>query len=105
MLEAILSFFGNCAALFGGLIGWLVDVIGHLGYAGIVGLMFLESSFFPFPSEVVMPPAGYLAWRGEMNIFLVLGASGHAGLWEAVFADVGVALMAILNATRATRLK
>ena len=50
-MEAILSFFGNCAALFGDLIGWLVDVIGHLGYAGIVGLMFLESSFFPFPQR------------------------------------------------------
>ena len=42
---------------------------------------------------------------GVKGVFLVLGASGHAGLWEAVFADVGVALMAILNATRATRLK
>ncbi|WP_425597241.1 DedA family protein [Synergistes jonesii] len=49
-----------------------------MGYAGIAGLMFLESSFFPFPSEVVVPPAGYLAWKGEMNLFLVI-ASGIAG--------------------------
>ena len=41
---------------------WLVDTIGKMGYTGIISLMFLESSFFPFPSEVVMPPAGYLAW-------------------------------------------
>ena len=47
--------------LFGSLIDWLVAVVGHMGYPGIVGLMFLESSFFPFPSEVVVPPAGYLA--------------------------------------------
>ncbi len=40
--------------------------------------MFLESSFFPFPSEVVMPPAGYLAWKGEMSLTLVL-ISGIAG--------------------------
>ncbi len=42
---------------------------------------------------------------GVKGAFLALGASGHAGLWEAVFADVGVALLAILNATRAARLK
>lgn len=49
-----------------------------MGYTGIISLMFLESSFFPFPSEVVMPPAGYLAWKGEMSLTLVL-LSGIAG--------------------------
>ena len=57
---------------------WLVDTIGRMGYTGIISLMFLESSFFPFPSEVVMPPAGYLAWKGEMSLPLVL-ISGIAG--------------------------
>ncbi|NLX63809.1 MAG: cadmium-translocating P-type ATPase [Clostridiaceae bacterium] len=38
-------------------------------------------------------------------IVLVLGAGGVATLWEAVFADVGVALLAILNAMRLTRIK
>ncbi len=57
---------------------WLVDTIGRMGYTGIISLMFLESSFFPFPSEVVMPPAGYLAWKGEMSLSLVL-ISGIAG--------------------------
>ena len=57
---------------------WLVDTIGRMGYTGIISLMFLESSFFPFPSEVVMPPAGYLAWKGEMSLSLVL-LSGIAG--------------------------
>ena len=60
------------------LTSWLVDTIGRMGYTGIVSLMFLESSFFPFPSEVVMPPAGYLAWKGEMSLILVL-LSGIAG--------------------------
>lgn len=60
------------------LTAWLVDTIGKMGYTGIVSLMFLESSFFPFPSEVVMPPAGYLAWKGEMSLSLVL-LSGIAG--------------------------
>lgn len=60
------------------LTSWLVDTIGRMGYTGIISLMFLESSFFPFPSEVVMPPAGYLAWKGEMSLSLVL-LSGIAG--------------------------
>jgi Cd2+/Zn2+-exporting ATPase len=34
------------------------------------------------------------------GVFLVLGAFGVATMWEAVFADVGVALAAIANATR-----
>ena len=57
---------------------WLVETIGRLGYTGIVALLFLESSFFPFPSEVVLPPAGYLVWKGEMALGAVI-ASGIAG--------------------------
>jgi len=37
------------------------------------------------------------------GIFLLLGAFGLASMWEAVFADVGVALAAIANATRVLR--
>lgn len=57
--------------LFSQLIQWIVETVGALGYWGIAGLMFLESSFFPFPSEVVMPPAGYLAAQGKMSLSLV----------------------------------
>lgn len=42
---------------------------------------------------------------GVKMIFLVLGAMGIATLWEAVFADVGVALLAILNAMRVMQVK
>jgi membrane protein DedA with SNARE-associated domain len=66
------------SGMFHGLVSRLVDVVGSLGYPGIVGLMFLESSFFPFPSEVVLPPAGYLAWKGEMSFASVV-ACGIAG--------------------------
>ena len=38
-------------------------------------------------------------------LFLVLGAFGVASMWEAVFADVGVAVIAILNASRMLRVK
>ena len=39
------------------------------------------------------------------GVVLVLGAGGLATMWEAVFADVGVALLAILNAVRIQRMK
>jgi len=50
----------------------IVQYIGDMGYLGIFLLMFLESTFFPFPSEIIMIPAGYLAHKGEMNIYIVI---------------------------------
>jgi membrane protein DedA with SNARE-associated domain len=55
-----------------------VNTVGVLGYPGIIILMALESSFVPFPSEVVVPPAGYLTVHGDMNIVLVI-VSGILG--------------------------
>jgi Cd2+/Zn2+-exporting ATPase len=42
---------------------------------------------------------------GVKLLVLILGAFGMATLWEAVIADVGVALLAILNAVRIQRMK
>jgi membrane protein DedA with SNARE-associated domain len=52
-----------------------------MGYWGIFLLMFLESTFFPFPSEIIMIPAGYLAYKGEMNLYIVvlMGILGSVG--------------------------
>jgi len=42
---------------------------------------------------------------GVKGVFLTMGALGMATMWEAVFADVGVALLAILNSTRVLKMK
>ncbi len=54
------------------LVLWLLATIGTLGYPGIFLLMSMESSVIPIPSELVMPPAGYLAQQGQMNLFLAI---------------------------------
>ena len=71
--------------MFHQLITWIVETVGRLGYPGIVVLMFLESSFFPFPSEVIIPPAGYLAARGEMSFTLVVISGIIGSLLGALF--------------------
>jgi membrane protein DedA with SNARE-associated domain len=53
-------------------IDWLLQFCLDLGYPGIVALMAMESSILPVPSELVMPPAGYWAAKGEMNFMVAL---------------------------------
>ncbi len=67
--------------MFADIVNYIVETIGSLGYIGIFVLMFLESTVFPIPSEVVIIPAGYLASKGEMNIYIVilLGVLGSLG--------------------------
>lgn len=61
--------------------------LANLSYWVITVLMIIESSFIPFPSEVVVPPAAYLAaTEGNMNIFLVV-----------IFATVGAIIGALVN--------
>lgn len=56
------------------LVNTLLAFAQEIGYWGVVFLMTLESSFIPFPSELVIPPAAYLAAQGKLNIYLVIGA-------------------------------
>jgi membrane protein DedA with SNARE-associated domain len=56
----------------------IVAVLSAAGYAGLLGLMAAESACIPLPSEVILPFAGYLVSRGQMNLYLVatVGALG-----------------------------
>lgn len=62
-------------------INWVVETVAHWGYTGIFVMMFVESSFVPFPSEVAMIPAGYLASQERMNAGLAIlaGIGGSLG--------------------------
>jgi len=53
----------------------LVDLIFDWGYLGIFLLMAVESSFIPFPSEIVLIPAGYLAAEGDMTLGMIMASS------------------------------
>jgi membrane protein DedA with SNARE-associated domain len=56
--------------------GWVQE----WGYPGIILLMAMESSIFPVPSEVVIPPAAFLATQGRFNVWGVI-AAGTFGSW------------------------
>jgi membrane protein DedA with SNARE-associated domain len=62
---------------------WYMD---HMNYYTITLLMAIESSFVPFPSEIVVPPAAYKAAQGELNLFLVI-----------FFATLGAMIGALFN--------
>ncbi|HBN06920.1 MAG TPA: DedA family protein [Bacteroidales bacterium] len=64
---------------------WYMD---NMNYGTITLLMTIESSFIPFPSEVVVPPAAYKASKegSDLNIFLVI-----------VFATIGAIIGALIN--------
>ena len=62
------------------LIPWVLE---HLNYWVVTLFMAIESSFIPFPSEVVVPPAAWMSMSSaEMNIFLVV-------VFATVGADIG----------------
>src|SRR6201988_2769791 len=64
--------------IIGILSSFIVATISALGYSGVVLLMAIESACIPLPSEIIMPFAGYLVSRGEMNIWGV-GVAGAVG--------------------------
>ncbi len=57
------------------LIDWYMQ---NIGYLTVFLLMMIEGSFIPMPSELVIPPAAFLAAKGELNFVLVV-VVGTAG--------------------------
>lgn len=71
-------------------INWLVHVISTLGYPGIALLTFLDSSFIPIPSEIVLPFSGFVASRGDLNIVaIIIIATISAYLGALAFYSIG----------------
>jgi membrane protein DedA with SNARE-associated domain len=58
---------------------WVLTVIGGAGYIGVSALMFLSAANVPIPSEVIMPFAGFAAFRGDMDILGVIIAGVMGG--------------------------
>lgn len=68
--------------MFSGVTEWYM---ANINYGTITALMAVESSFIPFPSEIVVPPAAWKAAQGELNIGLVFVASTVGALIGAIF--------------------
>lgn len=60
---------------------WYLSTLSQGGYALIAGLMALESTLVPIPSEVIIPPAAYLAHTQGQLSFLGVVLAGTAGSW------------------------
>ena len=55
--------------IFASVAAFIISIISTMGYGGIVLLMAIESACIPLPSEIIMPFAGYLVFKGEMTLW------------------------------------
>ncbi|PDP89054.1 hypothetical protein CQJ94_04760 [Glycomyces fuscus] len=92
---------GEVVPEYEGFIGWVLDLMTTLGEPGVGVALLIETFFPPVPSEAVLPGAGFLAYSGQMNVWLAI-------LWATVGALVGgwgfYAVGALLGRDRAARL-
>lgn len=63
---------------------WVFDVVSALGYLGLALLLVAENLFPPIPSEVVLPLAGFLVGRGDLNLWGALVAATTGSVLGAV---------------------
>ncbi|MBP7496016.1 MAG: DedA family protein [Spirochaetales bacterium] len=74
--------------LFSTLVNYYME---HIGYGMVILLMTIESSFIPFPSEIVIPPAAWKAASGELSIVGVV-LSGIVGSILGALINYGLAV-------------
>jgi membrane protein DedA with SNARE-associated domain len=71
---------GDVGALITGVPSHVTSVASNAGYSGVFFLTLLDSAGFPFPSEIVLPFAGYLVFRGALQYWPVVLCSTVAAL-------------------------
>jgi membrane protein DedA with SNARE-associated domain len=98
--------FNTMHEIFSEITAWYM---ANMNYFTITLLMTIESSFIPFPSEIIVAPAAYKAAQGELNIYLVVFFSTLGALIGALFNYflsiwIGRKLIYAFAATRIARL-
>ena len=73
------------------IVNWFLEADPLTVYLLVFALMTVESSFIPFPSEVIIPPAAYLAYSGEVNVVAVL-LIGTAGALAGALINYGLSV-------------
>jgi len=87
-------------------INLLLNSIMELGYIGIFILMAIQNSIFPFAMEIVLVPAGYLAFKGEMNLVLVLVSGTFGQVFGAILNYYfGDKILSFIKAEKKEKLK
>ena len=78
------------------IVAWMLGVMAAMGPLGVMLLMAIESACIPLPSEVIMPFAGYLAFKGQLTFFGLGVDNPVAQIWIAgVFGALGCNLGSI----------
>ncbi len=75
---------GSLGSVTGALTNAIVGTIDSLSYFGVFGLMLLEATSLPVPSEVVLPFAGYLVSIGKLEFWLTVALATLAGVLGAL---------------------
>lgn len=73
-------------SILGLFISLIISFMKYSGYLGIFSLMTLESMFLPIPSEIVLTFAGYLVYKGSINLILAIVAGTLGGLFGSLIA-------------------